>query len=539
MRNSLAAAAIDRLLGLPPATTPDVEIHRELTPMPDGVVLVADRLRPRGDKPLPVVIVRTPYGRDALSRQLFGAALARRGFQIFLQSVRGTFGSGGRFQAFHHERDDGIATAEWVRAQPWCDGRIATAGASYLGYTQWSMAPYLEEQPRAVCLGVTASNFDAIHYDGQTVGLQTALTWSAMTATQEGPLGLLRQPLRDRRTNAAMSTIPLNGADIAAIGKQWPYWREVIEHTGPGGDFWSGIDHSGAVERLTAPVSMVTGWWDIFLPWQLADFTALAAAGRSPRITVGPWRHAEFGGLKAMVDDQLSFLAAHLQDDTAGLRRAPVRVYLQGAHRWLDLETWPPAEACDHVLHFLPAGRLGLEPAAASTPDVFRYDPADPTPNVGGPVFAGKPKQQDQSTVESRPDVLTFTGRPLAKPLDLVGTAVAEVYLDTDTGFGDLVVRLCDVDPAGRSRNVCDRIVRLPAGLDGAMRLELWPTAYRFRPGHRVRVQVTAGAFPRYPRNHGFGEPAATATAMRPTTFRVHHDADHPSRVVLPVLAGT
>lgn len=531
-------AAIDRLLGLSPASAPDIEVHRERTPMPDGVVLVADRLRPRGGKPLPVVIVRTPYGRDAVSRQIFGAVLARRGFQVFLQSVRGTFGSGGEFHAFHNERTDGIATAEWVRAQPWCDGRIATAGASYLGYTQWATAPYLDEQPLAVCLGVTAANFDAIHYDGETVGLQTSLTWSAMTATQENRWGLVSQRLRDRRTNAALATIPLQGADVAAIGKQWTYWREVIENTGPGGEFWSGIDHSAAIQRLTAPVSMVTGWWDIFLPWQLADFSALAAAGRSPRITVGPWRHAEFGGLKTMVNDQVEFLGAHLQGDTTGLRRAPVRIYLQGANRWLDLQTWPPTGTSEQSLHFLPAGRLGPDPAPASTPDVFRYDPVDPTPNVGGPVFAGKPKQQDQSTVERRADVLTFTGPPLEKPLDLVGTALAEVYLETDTGFGDLVVRLCDVDPAGRSRNVCDRIVRLPAELDGPMRLELWPTAYRFRPGHRVRVQVAGGAFPRYPRNHGFGEPAATATAMRPTTFRVHHDGDHPSRVILPVLAG-
>lgn len=534
--------AIDRLFGLPPATTSDIEEHRVRTPMPDGVVLLGDRFRPRGTEPLPVVIVRTPYGRGALSRQVYGGMLARRGFQVLLQSVRGTFGSGGRFEPFHRERADGIATAEWVRAQPWCDGRIATAGPSYLGYTQWAAVPYMAEQPAAMCIGVSTSNFDLAHYDGGTLGLQTSLVWTVQTALQEtNRWGLLSRPLHDRRVDAGLRSLPLGNADVASLGKMWPYWREVVEHDGPGSEFWSDIDHSAAVAGTTAPVSMVTGWWDIFLPGQLADFKTLAAAGRNPRLTVGPWNHGDPGGGRMMVTDQVAFLAAHLQGDTTGLRRAPVRIYLQGANRWLDLETWPPTDAVSQTLHFLPAGRLGADPALASAPDAFTYDPIYPTPNVGGPVFAGKPKQQDQSTVERRSDVLTFTGPALSAPLDVVGDVVAEVFLSTDTGFADLVVRLCDVDRNGRSRNVCDRILRLTpekAAGDGPVTLELWPTAYRFQPGHRVRVQVCGGAFPRYPRNHGTGEATSVALSMRPTRFTVHHDADHPSRIIFPALPG-
>jgi predicted acyl esterase len=36
----------------------------------------------------------------------------------------------------------------------------------------------------------------------------------------------------------------------------------------------------------------------------------------------------------------------------------------------------------------------------------------------------------------------------------------------------------------------------------------MWPTVYRFRRGHRIRVQVSSGAFPRFNRNFGSGEPA-------------------------------
>jgi predicted acyl esterase len=64
--------------------------------------------------------------------------------------------------------------------------------------------------------------------------------------------------------------------------------------------------------------------------------------------------------------------------------------------------------------------------------------------------------------------------------------------------------------------------------------VELWPAAHRFRAGHRIRVQVSAGAHPRYPRNPGTGDPLATATTLRPVRIEVWHDPDRPSRIRLP-----
>ena len=78
---------------------------------------------------------------------LFAAPLARRGFQVFVQSTRGTFGSGGQFRpspATSRRVDDGLATMAWLREQAWCDGRVSMTGASYLGHTQWAVAPYVD-----------------------------------------------------------------------------------------------------------------------------------------------------------------------------------------------------------------------------------------------------------------------------------------------------------------------------------------------------------------------------------------------------------
>jgi putative CocE/NonD family hydrolase len=144
-----------------------------------------------------------------------------------------------------------------------------------------------------------------------------------------------------------------------------------------------------------------------------------------------------------------------------------------------------------------------------------------------------------------------FTGPPLPADVDVVGPVRARIHVRPELEHADVFVRLCDVDPDGVSRNVVDGIRRLdprtvPAddvqvGDDGvlAVDVELFPTAYRVRAGHRLRVQVSGGAFPRYARNHGTGEPFGIATDLKPCRFEVFSDAAHPSRLVLPVLPGS
>ena len=161
----IAALAADLAFGLPAAAEPydlrpDVQV-----PMPDGVVLLGDHYRPtRLDGPLPVVLIRSPYGRAGMSGFVFAGPLARRGFQVFIQSTRGTFGSGGQFRPFLPEREDGLATVAWLRAQPWCDGRVSMVGASYLGHTQWAIAPYVDPPLSSVSLNVTSANFSSMFY---------------------------------------------------------------------------------------------------------------------------------------------------------------------------------------------------------------------------------------------------------------------------------------------------------------------------------------------------------------------------------------
>lgn len=537
----------DAVLGLDSGGS-RVEVDRDIPiPMPDGAVLLADRLHPAGLERGPVVLVRTPYGRRTPAGWLFSKPIARRGLQVVLQSVRGTFGSGGEFWPFHQEKDDGIATLRWLREQPWCDGRVAMAGASYVGHTQWAVGPYADPPLEAMCLGVTASDFGQSFYPGGAFCLDNLLTWSALVGTQERvPLrGLLPSPQRDRRVRRSMSSLPLGGADRAAIDRPVRFWQDVTAHAGNDDGFWKPIDHGAARRTMTTPTSMVTGWYDLFITEQLRDFQELAAGGCPVRITVGPWAHSDPAALRATVADQASWLSARLRGTAAELYRAPVRLYLQRSGRWLDCDQWPPAEARPSRLHLHPGQRLRWDaPQTEGEPDRFRYDPADPTPGVGGLLLSGKSKQQDNRAIEARQDVLVYTGDPVPEDLDLVGEVSARIHLRSTPGEADLFVRLCDVDERGVSRNVCDGIVRLRPGYSGdtgarvrAVDVVLSPTAYRFRRGHRLRVQVSGGAFPRFARNHGTGDPLAHAVRTTHIDNLVYRDGRYPSYVELPVLS--
>ncbi|MBW4040719.1 MAG: CocE/NonD family hydrolase [Acidobacteria bacterium] len=539
--------ALELLAGQPAGSTDYAVTHDLRTPLRDGVVLLGDLYRPRGAGPLPVVLIRTPYGRTSLLGRLFAVVLARRGFQVFVQSVRGTFGSGGSFRPYTDEHEDGLDTLAWVRDQRWCDGRVATTGASYFGHTQWAVAPYADPPLVAASLHITGARVrDILAEHGVPVAIN-GLGWSDSLARQELPfasrlLGGLR--LRSRLV-AALATRPAREADVVLTGAPSVFWRDLADHNVPEDPFWDVADHDGAPLDRMPPVNMVTGWWDLFLEPQLRDVTRLQAAGVPTRITVGPWLHGAPAELKALLRSDIAWLEHHLHDGPSP-QGAPVRLFLQEADTWLGFEHWPPEGTTAEDRFLQPDGALttGAPPSGAA-PSAFVFDPDDPTPFAGGPLLAPPGLQADDRASEARSDVLVFTGPAEAADLDLVGEVSATVFVRPELPQTDVFVRLCDVDPAGVSRNVVEGIRRLeprtvPAqdvvvGTDGvfAVQVELFPTAYRIRAGHRLRVVVAGGAFPRYAINLGVPGPQADAVTGRRNRVEVFHDGRHPSRLHL------
>lgn len=540
---ALTERLVDRRLGFG-ADEPYVRERDLRVPLSDGVVLLADLYRAPGPlRPRPTVLMRTPYGRDGLG-SIIGSLLARRGFQVLVQSTRGTFGSGGQFRPFLHESSDGLDTLAWVRGQAWCDGRVSMVGPSYVGHTQWAVAPYADPGLCSMNADITASEFTSTFYPGGAPGLLNLATWVNQIGRQErigAVTGFLATPVFSRRKRRAVTSQPLQAADVALTGAPVVFWRDFVEHAEQPREFWAPAEHDGFDAAAMPPVCMVTGWWDLFLDRQLVDFTALQRGGATARITIGPWSHGDRGSLSTIAHEMVHWLGVHLHGGEHD-GRAPVRVYVQHADRWTDLPCWPPPEARPTEWYLDAGGGLGPDrPAGTAPPSRFVYDPADPTPTVGGPMLQPPSKQLDNRTVEARDDVRVWTGPPLESDLDLLGPVSAVVYVRTGTGIGDVFVRLCDVGPDGASMNITDAMHRLvpdreATAPDGTtvVRMTLSPTGYRVRAGHRLRVQVAGAAFPRFARNPGTGERTATAVDGERNSYEILHDSEHPSHVVLP-----
>ena len=616
----LTDAILGRVLRQAPATN-EYSVTAVRVPMRDGVVLLADHYVPRTTEPRGTVLLRTPYGRGFPTSAMNGRLFAARGYHVVIQSVRGTFGSGGTFRPMAQETDDGHDTVAWLREQPWFDGRLATLGASYLGWAQWALMQDPPPELRTAVVYVGPHDFREAVYGTGAFTVGDFLGWSDMIAHQEDG-GLLRRAVNGvsapRRLRPALTGVPLTDASDPVLRGRAPWYREWLSH--PDGDdpWWQPYRAGAALDRVDVPVLLISGWQDLFLDQTLHQYEVLRARGVEVGLTVGPWTHLQLGlqGAATVARESLAWLDQHLAGGEQTrheptrrepARRAPVRVFRTGEDRWHEPAEWPPpatpavfqlhadrtlslaaspasitpeaaTSAAPAALDAAAPGALDATPtvpgaleapapaapgafdaaalaaplaavaAAPGTPVVrvgpdegtvsFRYDPAHPTPTVGGRTLTGSMGVKDNRPLEARPDVVTFTTDPLPTAVDVIGSPTLELAIAVDPPHADVFVSLCDVDERGRSRNFSDRLHRLdpdvPAGEVHHLVLDLDQCFHRLAAGHRLRLQVSGGSFPRYARNLGTPGAPAEARTMRASVHTIRCDG---SRLLLPVAA--
>jgi predicted acyl esterase len=548
---SIGTRILARLWHLPEPQTRDiVALHNIRVSMSDGVELATDRFYPRRGETLPVILIRSPYGRGGQFRDL-ALLFAERGFQVLLQSCRGTGGSGGTLHLLFQEEQDGADTIDWLGRQPWYRGKLALLGTSYLGNAAWAAMHVASSRIAAMALHATLSDARAETYAFGGFTFEGCLAWT-LQLTQPQLLGTLRLLLRGwlpRKPDPppglpAFRLLPLREADQSAIGRRLAWWQDWVAHAEPGDPFWKPLNFTAGVARMP-PTVMIGGWHDIFLPWQMMDYACMRAACRSVTLTVGPWVHAAVEAWGEAVRQALSLFGEQLLDQPS-LSRAPVRVYVMGAEEWREYDSWPPPGFNPVAFYLSAGGRLSTRLPDPSEPDCYAYDPADPTPAVHGPRLSGLPPTGDMAELESRSDVLLFTAEPLAADLDVIGPVSAELFFRSSLEHTDFFLVLCDVDRNGRCTNVCDGYIRIRPGppnplADGSRHahIDFWPTAYRYRRGHRMRVIVASGAHPRYARNLGSGEPLADAVTFYVAHQQIFHDPHRPSRILIPIDGGS
>jgi uncharacterized protein len=546
---------LSQVLDIPPAEYP-VTVQRGLRiPMRDGVHLAADLYSPQSAQSFPTVLIRTPYGRTWMPN-FYARLFAQRGYHVLVQDVRGRFGSGGEFAPFVDEADDGADTIGWLQDQPWFDGRVATWGQSYLGYVQWALAAKYPDLVQAIMPVIASSRGSHTGSSGTNVPwLDLSVRWMVvLDALDHFPGGhnalapwyaLPRMsPLtQSKLLEEAFLALPLSEADLAAVGAEVPHYRNAV--TGSLPPAFAAADVYPQLARVEAAVHLIGGWYDFMLVDLLADYQTLRTAGRNPYLTIGPWTHLARGSGRTSLREGLAWFDATLKGRFDRLRANPVALYLMQAGEWLAYKAWPPPATVVRFYAGMEGTLTGVQPPGTCTPDSFYYDPSDPTPAWAGARFYAPAGRRDNRTLEARSDVRTFTGRPLEADLDVVGPVSATLYVRASGGHADFFARLCDVAPDGASYNVCDGIQRLAPGEgkqqeDGSVRIEvdLGGTAYRFRQGNRLRLQISGGAFPRFARNLGDQDVAGNTPVLRPRVQTIYHDELHPTAINLPIRLG-
>lgn len=541
----------------------------------DGVPLRGDLYGAVNGSRRPVLLIRTPYGRQGYRDDSLVARAVARGYAVVVQDVRGRHGSGGTFDPYKREGADGYDAVEWIATQPWANGRVATAGLSYPGAVQWLAA--VEAPPHLVCAfpAMCFSSGRQFFYFGGAFDLSW-LPWTAANIAPDERRRLGKSGPRTSREarewwnvhgREALRRVPLSAQpELEGVT---PFYFEWLDHP-EDGPYWAFADIERRHDRVRVPIFNFSGWHDegygpIGASRNFSGLVARAATpeARAPRLTIGPWVHGEprpdtrkigdrdFGGEAGLDYDALvlDWCDLHARGIDRGLAsEPPVRLFVMGANRWRTFSAWPvPSEPL--ALHLRAGGGLTAEPPGATeSPDTYTYDPNDP---VEDPHFDAGLGPHDQRAIESRRDVLVFSSEPLVDDLEVIGPVECRLWVASSALDTDFYCRVLDVGPDGAVWNLMSptlEVVRARFRNDEAAPEPLVPgqpvelifrlalTANRFLRRHRVRVHVTSSFFPHLDRNPNTGRPSAIESRLVPARQTLFHDARRPSRIVLPVV---
>ncbi|MDP6116569.1 MAG: CocE/NonD family hydrolase [Planctomycetota bacterium] len=547
----------------------------QMIPMTDGVRLAADVWLPDGPGPFPTLLVRTPYHRRRMV-----PLYVDQGYALVVQDCRGKYDSEGLFTPLVDEARDGQDTIAWIAEQKWCNGRIGMFGGSYLGFVQVPAAAGGHEALRCIVPQVASASFFRhwARYDG-CPSLCNAIGWTLGNTTRTST-----DPWQFRLSDLYSASTMDEMFDIA--GFECETLRNFFEHDRYD-DYWASIDQFPMHETIKVPAYHMGSWFDHHLQGQcetygrIRDLGATDAARTGQRMLVGPWGHAAYAthiGNDGTQDRRYGdwefpeeacvsvrtfekrFLDFHMKDMDDGFsEEPPVRVFLMGANRWMDLADWPPPNAEDQTW-FLRSkghadtrsgpGRLDRETPGQEPPDHYTYDPEDPMPTCGGPVFQGIEARgpQDQRPLFDRSDFVYYRSDPLPSPTAVVGNIELELWVASSALDTDFIARLCVVEPSGavtcftygslrcKYRESWSEPKPLEPDTPTKIHIQMGHTAYVFPQGSRIALLITSSCHPRIVPNQNTMARPFSGAEPEIARQQILHDAEHPSFLHLPVM---
>ncbi|MEO0141373.1 MAG: CocE/NonD family hydrolase [candidate division WOR-3 bacterium] len=516
-----------------------------MVPMRDGTRLNTNIYKPTdtNDFPLPVILIRTPYGADGIDNDPWGIFYITdvKRYILVVQDTRGRFESEGRDSVFLDDgwrdgKQDGYDCIEWIAGQTWCNGKIGTYGGSALGITQYMAS------------GAVPPHF--------TCGLPVMAAWDFY-----------------RHAAVIGGEYRQYDCDGWLSGQGSLYMRDYWFSHPDKDTAWAWLDVSGRKEMINVPFLHIGGWYDMFSEATCEAFCDLQYYGANgargkQKLIMGPWSHGSFGSNQVgeITFPQNAIISLdtiawpwfdYWLKGTGTIQGPAVRYYLMGPvdtagywNSWRDSDTWP-VPSYPAILYLRENGRLSLEPPGSEAPETYTYDPRDPVPTVGGTnlILPQGPRHQPDS-VWMRPDVLLYETEPLVSDAIITGNIWLRLYASSDRYDTDFTGKLVDIYPDGRRMLIADGILmaRHRLGYDTSalltpgevyeLRIDLWPTAYVFPAGHRIGLAVSSSNWPRFRANPNVPEPLGQETDTLIAHNTVYHDAAHPSALLLPVVNG-
>ncbi len=556
---------------IPGLSKPVYSVHtipKVLISMRDGVKLAASVYLPDAPGKFPVILERTPYGRKNI---LDGMFYAKRGYAVVLQDVRGRYGSGGIWEPFLNEANDGHDTVAWCASQPWSDGKVGMIGASYLGFTQWAAAQEGVGALKCIVPIVSPPNpLENVPYDHGDLLLLSDLWWAEIANGHIN--GTIGNP--NNMNLKAMFALPLSKIDRKVEGHTIPAFQYWLNHA-PNSNVWARADFNKAMPTLgPLPALMVSGWFDGDGIGTKLNYEDMVNSGHTDQYLIyGPWTHdldatSRIGshnfGSKSLIDLNTLYLEWFdhwLKGKTNAINTLkPVRVFLMGTNQWKNYSSWPPKRATVQKWYLNSDGHANANrsdgslstviPLSSSPSDHYNYNPAHPfmMPSVAMSL-AKKGKLKSFETVETRDSqALLYTSPKLTHAVTVAGPISLHLWAKSSAQNTDWMAWLEDIGPDRKPFFLCagtvnalyrhgfDHPEALTPGKPVEYSLDLWATGNVFLPGHRIRIVVTSSDFPDYARNLNTLEPIANATKMVTAHQTIVHDLKHPSYVLLPVV---
>jgi putative CocE/NonD family hydrolase len=381
-----------------------------------------------------------------------------------------------------------------------------------------------------------------------------------------------------------VSTLPI--IDILKKSGAPPTDYENFVSNNPDSEYFHKLHWARASDRFNTPMLFVDSWYDYGVAetldlWKIAQENSESRRSRDNQfMIIAPTTHCMYAasdgteewvirerdmgtaGLN-FIDIQDRWYDHWLMDVDNGITDMPkIQYFLMGKNEWRNTDVWPPKDAQFRKFYLHSGGRANSRygngaisetaPDDEQPPDKFIYDPATPVPSLGGQACCtgldSGAGAYDQSKIEMRHDVLVYTSDVLEEGLNVTGPLEVVLYVSSSARDTDFMAKLVDVYPDGRAFNVQEgalrmryregfsKDLRMKEGEVYEARLDLHATANYFGPGHRVRLEVSSSSFPRFDRNLNTGGNNYDESEWVTAENAVHHSAEYPSHLLLPVI---